>query len=260
MQSVLKQLLHQALCTLQHHGTIPHALRFQANLTTPKQARHGDYTTNIALLLAKPCGKPAHDLAAQLVSALQDHPLLERVEATEPGFINFFLNKTEQNLIITAILDLGEHFGHHLGMKKPFFLTSTAALSTAKSHPFYDVQYAHARISCLLRQLQERGITWSEQQGLQHLDLLIKPEEACLVSFMNRYSDVLQMSSFMNDSRVMIDYLQALANHLHNYYNILQLLCEREELWCARICLLKAVRQVLQNGIQWLGVSASENL
>ena len=51
-----------------------------------------------------------------------------------------------------------------------------------------------------------------------------------------------------------------MANGLHSYYNSVQILCEQEGLRCARLCLLEAVRQVIENGLNLLGVSAPKSM
>ncbi len=134
------------------------------------------------------------------------------------------------------------------------------AKSESSDNPVYYIQYAHARICSVLRQLQERSLSWDENAGLSHIDLLVEPQESLLVSLISRYPEVIESAAKTCEPHQVAYYLRELATGLHSYYNAVQLLCEQEELRCARLCLLKAVRQVLHNGIQLLGVSSPESM
>ena len=134
------------------------------------------------------------------------------------------------------------------------------AKSESSDNPVYYIQYAHARICSVLRQLNERGLSWNEQLGLESLTLLTEPQELALVSLIDRYPDLIEAAARTCDPHQIAYYLRELAKGLHSYYNAVQLLCEQEPLRCARLCLLKAVRQVLCNGMQLLGVSAPESM
>ena len=134
------------------------------------------------------------------------------------------------------------------------------AKSESSDNPVYYIQYAHARISSVFKQLGERGLSWDEKTGLDHTDLLTEPHEAALISLLSRYPEVIEGSAKQCEPHQLSYYLRELANGLHSYYNAVPLLCEQESLRCARLCLLKAVRQVLRNGMQLLGVSAPESM
>ncbi len=134
------------------------------------------------------------------------------------------------------------------------------AKSESNDNPVYYIQYAHARICSVLRQLNERGLALSEQEGLNQLSLLTEPQESALVGLLNRYPELIETAASACEPHQIAYYLRELATGLHSYYNAVTLLCEQESLRCARLCLLKAVRQVLFNGMQLLGVSAPESM
>ena len=134
------------------------------------------------------------------------------------------------------------------------------AKSESSDNPVYYIQYAHARISSVLKQVQERGLSWNEAEGLSHVDLLTEPQEVLLVSLVSRYPELINVAALACEPHQIAYYLRELANGLHSYYNAVPLLCEQENLRSARLCLLKAVRQVLRNGVQLLGVSAPESM
>ncbi|MDP3705601.1 MAG: arginine--tRNA ligase [Legionellaceae bacterium] len=134
------------------------------------------------------------------------------------------------------------------------------AKSESSDNPVYYIQYAHARISSVLRQLNERGLTWDENKGLAAIHVLTEPHELALILLLSRYPEVILGAATTCEPHQVAYYLRELANGLHSYYNAVQLLCEDESLRCARLCLLKAVQQVLRNGVDLLGVSAPESM
>jgi arginyl-tRNA synthetase len=83
-------------------------------LTTPNDPLHGDFTTNVALQLAKPLGMPPREVAAKLVVELERArpPHLERVEIAGPGFLNLHLAPTWLHEVLLAVVAAGEGYGH----------------------------------------------------------------------------------------------------------------------------------------------------
>ncbi|MGQ3888058.1 arginine--tRNA ligase [Legionella sp. CNM-1927-20] len=134
------------------------------------------------------------------------------------------------------------------------------AKSKSNENPVYYIQYAHARICSVLRQLQERKYTLNIEQGLQSIKRLSEPYEITLLTLLSRYPEVVTLAASTCEPHQLAYYLRELANGLHSYYNAIILLCEDESLRNARMCLLSAVRQVLGNGLQLLGVSAPESM
>lgn len=134
------------------------------------------------------------------------------------------------------------------------------AKSESNDNPVYYIQYAHARICSVLRQLSERGLAWDKTIGLEAVHLLCQQHELALISLLCRYPEIIETSAAACEPHNLAYYLRELANGLHSYYNAVQLLCEDEHLRYARLCLLEAVRQVLENGLDLLGVSALESM
>ena len=134
------------------------------------------------------------------------------------------------------------------------------AKSESNDNPVYYIQYAHARICSVLRQLIERGLTWDQSVGLDQVHLLTEPHEVGLISLLCRYPEVIEAAASTCEPHYIAYYLRELATGLHSYYNAVQLLCEQEQLRYARLCLLSSVRQVLSNGLDLLGVSSPESM
>jgi arginyl-tRNA synthetase len=76
-----------------------------------KDPRFGDFQTNLALLLAKPLGRPPRAVAEALLAALPASPMLARVEIAGPGFINFFLAPAAFQRVVHEVLAAGADFG-----------------------------------------------------------------------------------------------------------------------------------------------------
>ena len=134
------------------------------------------------------------------------------------------------------------------------------AKSQSKDNPVYYIQYAHARVCSVYRQLEERNLDWDMTEGLLNLHLLAKEHEDVLVRCLGRYAEVLQQAALKYEPHLVAHYLQELANDFHAYYNAEQFLVDDAKLRYARLCLIAATRQVLKNGLFLLGVSAPETM
>lgn len=134
------------------------------------------------------------------------------------------------------------------------------AKSESKDNPVYYIQYAHARIASVFRQLQERGLSFDEKLGLAHLDLLQESQELTLIECLNRYAETVLAAAKAYAPHLIAYYLRELATGLHSYYNAVPLLAESAPLRNARLALVKSVKQVLSNGLALLGVHAPESM
>lgn len=82
-------------------------------LARPKQTSHGDYSSNIAMQLAKHLHKNPREIATILIGALPDSPYLEKAEVAGNGFINLFLKVAAKQQFLSNVLQLGDQFGHN---------------------------------------------------------------------------------------------------------------------------------------------------
>jgi arginyl-tRNA synthetase len=135
-------------------------------------------------------------------------------------------------------------------------------LATSKSNdnPVYYVQYAHARVCSVLRQAGERGLKWDQANGLKHLALLDNEHESALMTELARYPEVIDAAGSNLEPHLVAQYLRELAYALHTYYHAHAFLVDDQDLRDARLALIVAVRQVLKNGLDMLGVSAPESM
>lgn len=134
------------------------------------------------------------------------------------------------------------------------------AKSESNENPVYYVQYAHARICSVFRQLVEKGLSRDVESGMAHLAELTESQETALLNRLNRYPETVQRAALAYEPHQLTQYLRELANELHVYYNAHQFLVEDVGLRNARLNLVTAVRQVLRNGLALLGISAPEKM
>lgn len=140
-------------------------------------------------------------------------------------------------------------------------------LATRRSmdNPVYYVQYAYARICALERRALERNIiseqTINQKTDPELLKLLASPEELALLRQLSEYPEIVINASKNLAPHLITRYLMDLAGKLHTYYAKTQILVtESPALAKSRLALLKACGQVLQNGLQLLGVSAPDKM
>ncbi|MFP8968103.1 arginine--tRNA ligase [Pokkaliibacter sp. CJK22405] len=134
------------------------------------------------------------------------------------------------------------------------------AKSESKDNPVYYIQYAHARICTMALKADQEGEKFSLDRGLNHLDLLVEESEKDLMQKLARYPETLENSAVNGDPHVLAHYLRELAGDFHSYYNAHRMLVDDVNLRDARLTLSQAARQVLENGLTLLGVSAPESM
>jgi arginyl-tRNA synthetase len=83
-------------------------------LDPPKQPEHGDWTTNLALQVAKPAGRPPRDVAEELAASLRADPPphLADVQVAGPGFLNLYLAPSWLHQVLRVVIASGERYGH----------------------------------------------------------------------------------------------------------------------------------------------------
>ncbi|MCG7372744.1 arginine--tRNA ligase [Pseudomonas luteola] len=92
MKDTIRQLIQNALERLTAEGILPDGLTPTIQVENTKDKSHGDFASNIAMMLAKPAGMKPRDLAEKLIAALPADPSVSQVQIAGPGFLNFFQN------------------------------------------------------------------------------------------------------------------------------------------------------------------------
>lgn len=142
------------------------------------------------------------------------------------------------------------------------------AKSQSKDNAVYYIQYAHARICRVLERLEERNLSVDDAAGKAHQALLTQPIELELMNRLANYPDTLRRAALQYEPHILTNYLKDLASAFHGWYNDNRILpkdgdmpdVDTFNLMQARLRLSKAVRQVIQNGLILLGLSAPTSM
>lgn len=111
MKQKIEELIRQAVNTLKNQGDLAQDIAPQIVIERTRDAQHGDFASNLALMLAKPAKANPRQLAEKIIAALPEDAAITKVELAGPGFINFFVNPNAQYQIIKQIHEQGPGFG-----------------------------------------------------------------------------------------------------------------------------------------------------
>lgn len=130
------------------------------------------------------------------------------------------------------------------------------ATSTSNENPVYYIQYAHARICSMLKQIE------IENTDLTQVDtsLLAEDNEQSLMKKLAEYPDVIAKACEKQAPHLVVNHLRELSQHFHTYYNATQVLVDDVNIRNARACLISCVKQTIINGLSIIGVSAPDKM
>ncbi|MDD4400501.1 MAG: arginine--tRNA ligase [Desulfitobacteriaceae bacterium] len=135
------------------------------------------------------------------------------------------------------------------------------AKSQSADNPVYYVQYAHARLCSILRQVQESGADILPVSSDEIFKLLLNsPEERCLLKKLADLPGEIYLAARLMEPHRLARYVLDLAGLFHTFYNSQRVLVDDDNLRRARIALVLAIKQVLVNVLRILGVSAPERM
>jgi arginyl-tRNA synthetase len=132
------------------------------------------------------------------------------------------------------------------------------AKSRSNENPVYYIQYAHARVSSVMKQLASKGYAYDA--GAADLTLLTNAHEQAAITAISKYPEVIEHAALSRAPHALVHFLRELANTLHTYYNAEKFIVDEAALRNARLTLVLAVQQVIRNGLGILGVSAPETM
>ncbi len=134
------------------------------------------------------------------------------------------------------------------------------ARSRSSDNPVYYIQYAHARIASVMKQVADRGLPFDAAAGCAALARLEAAHEVALLTTLSRYPELVEQAAAQRAPHVLVHFLRELAHAFHTYYNALPFIVDDAALRNARLVLIAATQQVIRNGLGILGVSAPETM
>ena len=197
----------------------------------------------------------------------------ECLEATLIQFVSLFrgaekipMGKREAQFV--TLRQLREEVGNDAcrffylmrGHEQPLDFDLELAKSHSNDNPVYYIQYAHARVASVMKQLAARGLSFDRDAGLTAAAMLDDAHEQALLSSLTRYPEVLEQAAVNRAPHALAHYLRDLANLFHTYYNAQAFIVGETALRNARLALVLGVQQVLRNGLTLLGVAAPQSM
>ena len=134
------------------------------------------------------------------------------------------------------------------------------AKSRSNDNPVYYIQYAHARVASVFRQLEEKSLQYDQEAGLGNLGLLEELHEKSLMTTLSRFPEIIDLAASNRAPQHLVHYLRDLANEFHTYYNAHTFIVDDDSLRNARLALITATRTVIGSGLAVIGVSAPDSM
>lgn len=169
---------------------------------------------------------------------------------------------TLEDLVDEVGVDAARYSLIRYPVDSPLLLDLDLLIKRSNDNPVYYVQYAHARISSVLRNAADLGIDWRATQFSP--ELLNHEQESVLLGSLAEYPRVVASAAELREPHRVARYLESLATAYHKFYDSCRVLPrgddEIEPVGIARLWLGAATRQVLANGLDLLGVTAPERM
>jgi len=124
-------------------------------------------------------------------------------------------------------------------------------------NPIFYLQYAHARICTIIRKAKDLNLNISNDSNL---NLLIEPLENDLMNSMINFENIIKKSYEKLDPQIISNYLEELAAKFHKYYSKHKVISENKDLSHSRLFLINALRIVIKNGLNVLGIKEKERM
>ena len=161
MKAHLTELLASAAKTIMQQDSAPDAANLSILLERPKSAEHGDFATNLALVLAKPLKQNPRAIATQIIAALPTSPYITKTEIAGAGFINFFLSPQSKQVVVKEILAAGAVYGRNSSGQDANGRPQKVQVEFVSANPTGPLHVGHGRGAavgdCLARLLDANG-------------------------------------------------------------------------------------------------------
>jgi arginyl-tRNA synthetase len=133
------------------------------------------------------------------------------------------------------------------------------AIKESNENPVYYIQYAHARISSIMKHAEEEKIDLTRLADTD-LSLLVEPEEIELMKHISRFPSVVEAAAERREAHRIPTFILDMVGLFHSYYNKHRVVSDDERLALARLALVEAARQVVKNALGLLGIEAPERM
>lgn len=135
MKQQIAEILSEVILKLKSESFLSEEVQPRINVENTRDKSHGDFATNLAMMLTKMMGKPPREVAQLIIEKLPDSEVIEKVEIAGPGFINFFVNGSAKFDVIEAVLDAGEAYGRcNVGQGQSVLIEYVSANPTGPLH------------------------------------------------------------------------------------------------------------------------------
>ena len=163
---------------------------------------------------------------------------------------------TLDQLVDDVGADVVRYFFNMRGITSHMNFDLTLAKKQSEENPVFYLQYAHARISSIIKMVENEKL----QPSTDNMDLLTTNEEQYLLKKLHQFeNEVLLSAEFYETHRICV-YLEELAAAFHKFYTFCRIIGSEKKLAEARLALAVATRAVIKNGLTILGVSAPEKM
>ncbi len=166
---------------------------------------------------------------------------------------------TLSDLLDEVPIDAARFFFNLREANSHFDFDLDLAVEQSSQNPVYYVQYAHARICSIFRNLESDGVTAPALTD-EALAMLTAPEERALISLLAEFPKEISEAASHYDPARITRYSYDLATGFHKFYNACRVRCDDEALFSARLALCDAVRITLNNALTVLGINAPERM
>ncbi|MBR4958706.1 MAG: arginine--tRNA ligase [Phascolarctobacterium sp.] len=204
------------------------------------------------------------------VGALGYHPdqlevlILQMVSLYRNGELVKMSKRTGQSVTLNELIeevgtDAARFFFVMRSIDSQLDFDLTLATEKSNENPVYYIQYAHARICSIMRQLEEAGIAVMPATEAK-LNTLVEASELELIKKLGEYPEMIAGAAKERAVHRVAHYVHDLAGLFHSFYNQCRILGVDSDLQRARIALVKTVGHVIRHALSILGVSAPERM
>lgn len=153
--------------------------------------------------------------------------------------------------------DVVRYFFIMRGMNTHLNFDLELAQDQSEKNPVYYLQYAHARISNIIRHGKQKGFSFSNEYDTS---LLNHNSEIEIMKNLEQFPEIMESVLDSLEPRIIANYLQSLATSFHKFYTDCHVITDDIELTQARIALVIATKNILAEGLKILGVAAPERM